>query len=73
MFIRNLAISVFAAGFISVAALPVIADDPVVAIVNGEKILRSGVENAQENLPQEYQGIPMPPTIFLPINYYCFS
>jgi len=59
MFIRNLAISAFAAGFISVAALPVLADDPVVAIVNGEKILRSDVENAQENLPQEYQSIPM--------------
>ena len=37
MFIRNLAISAFAAGFISVAALPVLADDPVVAIAMARK------------------------------------
>lgn len=60
MNIRNLAISAIAAGFMSVAAMPALAaDDPVVAIVNGEKILRSDVENAQGNLPQEYQSIPM--------------
>lgn len=59
MIIRDLAISALAAGFISVAALPVLADDPVVAVVNGEKILRSDVENAQGNLPQEYQSVPM--------------
>lgn len=59
MFIRGLVISMFVAGFISVATLPVMADDPVVAVVNGAKILRSDVENAQSNLPKEYQGIPM--------------
>ncbi len=59
MFIRGLAISVLTAGFISVAALPVMSDDTVVAVVNGEKILRSDVENAKSNLPKEYQSIPM--------------
>ncbi len=35
------------------------ADDPVVAVVNGEEITRSDVEAARENLPREYQAVPM--------------
>ena len=35
------------------------ADDPVVAVVNGEEITRSDVETARENLPREYQAVPM--------------
>lgn len=43
-----------------VAAAPVrAADDPVVAIVDGENIVRSDVEAAQRGLPEEYQRYPI--------------
>ena len=41
-------------------ALPAIAaEDPVVAIVNGHKILKSHVEEAQQMLPRQYQQVPL--------------
>ena len=41
------------------SAFAALADDPVVAVVNGEKILKSDVVEAQQNLPREYQALPM--------------
>ena len=35
------------------------ADDPVVAIVNGDKVMRSEVEAAREALPQQYRQMPL--------------
>jgi len=35
------------------------AEDPVVAIVNGKKIMRSEVQRAQTLLPQQYRNIPL--------------
>ena len=37
----------------------VAADDPVVAIVNGQKILRSDLKAAQQLLPRQYQSMPL--------------
>ena len=37
----------------------VAADDPVVATVNGEKILRSDVARAQDQVPEQYRGFPL--------------
>ena len=34
-------------------------DDPVVAVVNGQKILRSDIEVAQQLLPRKYQSVPI--------------
>ena len=34
-------------------------EDPVVAIVNGHKILRSDIKAAQQLLPQQYQSVPL--------------
>jgi len=50
----------FMAGFMLVAALPVMAeDDPVIAVVNGKKILRSDIVSAHETLPPEYKAVPL--------------
>ena len=35
------------------------ADDPVVAIVNGEKILKRDLQAAQESLPDQYRQLPL--------------
>ena len=35
------------------------APDPVVATVNGDKILRSDVEAARTQLPEQYRNLPM--------------
>ncbi len=40
-------------------AAPVRADDPVVAIVDGDEITRSDVEAARQSLPPDYQGVPI--------------
>lgn len=50
-----------AAAAISVSTLSgaVAEDDPVVAIVNGTKILKSELMAARENLPEEYRPIPI--------------
>ena len=34
-------------------------EDPVVAIVNGQKILRSDIKEAQQLLPRQYQSVPL--------------
>jgi peptidyl-prolyl cis-trans isomerase C len=45
--------------FMTQAAAPALAaDDPVVATVNGEKILRSELMAAHENLPPQYRQVP---------------
>lgn len=50
---------VFAAlvGFVAVASAA--EDDPVVAIVNGHKITKSHLEEAQQLLPKQYQAVPL--------------
>jgi len=40
--------------------------DPVVATVNGSKIMRSDVENARSQLPEQYRNLPME-QIFQPV------
>jgi len=40
-------------------SVAIAADDPVVAIVNGHKILKSELMAARENLPEEYRPVPM--------------
>ena len=40
-------------------SVAIAADDPVVAIVNGHKILKSELMAARENLPEEYRLVPM--------------
>lgn len=52
---------VVAAAMLVVSAVsPALAeDDPVIAVVNGEKIMRSDLMAARENLPQEYRPIPL--------------
>lgn len=49
------------AAMLAVSAVsPVLAeDDPVIAVVNGEKIMRSDLMAARENLPKEYRPIPL--------------
>ncbi len=42
-------------GAVGVAA----ADDPVVAVVEGEKVLRSELEAAQAELPEQYRQLPL--------------
>lgn len=41
------------------SAFAALADDPVVAVVNGENILKSDVVDAQQSLPREYQALPL--------------
>lgn len=53
------------AGFLALALtlLPfgsVMADDPVIAKVGDEQILRSDIEAAFQNLPDEYKSVPFP-------------
>ncbi|MBT6094384.1 MAG: peptidylprolyl isomerase [Rhodospirillaceae bacterium] len=49
-----------AATFITAIALPALAagDDPVVATVNGQNILKSQIEAAHKLLPKQYQQVP---------------
>lgn len=47
------------ATIIVLIAAPVRAEDPVVATVNGVEIMRSDVEAARENLPPDYQSVPI--------------
>jgi len=53
-----------AAAFATAVAIPAAmpagaADDPVVATVNGDKIMKSQIEAAYQRLPQQYQQVPM--------------
>ncbi|MDA0997478.1 MAG: peptidylprolyl isomerase [Proteobacteria bacterium] len=34
------------------------ADDPVVAIINGAKLMKSDIDQAREGLPEQYQSVP---------------
>lgn len=43
----------------SIATVAVAEEDPVVAIVNGDKILKSELMAARENLPEEYRPVPL--------------
>lgn len=43
----------------SIMTAAVAEDDPVVAIVNGDKILKSELMAARENLPEEYRPVPL--------------
>lgn len=43
----------------STMSFAIAEDDPVVAIVNGQKILKSELVAARENLPDEYRPIPL--------------
>ncbi|MDP4795998.1 MAG: peptidylprolyl isomerase [Rhodospirillales bacterium] len=59
MDIRKIAAVSLACALFGVISMPAYADDPVVAKVNGAKIMRSDVEHAHSNLPPEYQSVPM--------------
>ncbi len=58
---RHLLVSLGALALVGVAvpASSRAADDPVVAIVNGDKVMRSEVEAAREALPQQYRQMPL--------------
>lgn len=55
-FVPFLAAIVVSASTMSVA---IAEDDPVMAIVNGHKILKSELMAARENLPEEYRPVPL--------------
>ncbi len=57
---RALALGAFLAGISAVSGVPALAqDDPVVAVINGEKIMRSDLVAAYGNLPPQYQQVPL--------------
>ncbi len=58
---RHLLVSLGALALVGVGAPAAswAADDPVVAIVNGDKVMRSEVEAARESLPQQYRQMPL--------------
>lgn len=56
VFVPFLAAIVISASTMSVA---IAEDDPVVAIVNGQKIMKSELMAARENLPEEYRPVPL--------------
>lgn len=57
MFIRKIAAATVTSLVMAAAAMPASAEDPVIATVNGEKILQSHLLKAHENLPPEYQAV----------------